>query len=78
MPPGKIWSSAVWTCVCVPTTSVARPSTARPKAIFSEVASAWKSMRMQARLLLQFRDFGLDQEERIVDLRAHEGAAQHD
>ena len=40
VPPGKICSSAVCTCVCVPTTPLTRPSSIRAKAIFSEVASA--------------------------------------
>ena len=35
--------SAVCTCVCVPTTADARPSRCHPIAIFSLVASAWKS-----------------------------------
>ena len=49
---------------------------ARPKAIFSEVASAWKSIRMQGVSCFSFCDFRLDEQEGIVDLRAHEGAAR--
>jgi hypothetical protein len=40
VPPGKICSSAVCTCVCVPTTALTWPSSIRANAIFSEVASA--------------------------------------
>jgi hypothetical protein len=46
VPFGRIRSSAVCTCVCVPTTSVALPSRCQPIAIFSLVASAWKSTMM--------------------------------
>ena len=44
VPPARMRSSAVWTCVCVPTTTDARPSTCHPSATFSAVVSAWKSM----------------------------------
>jgi len=40
VPFGRIRSSAVCTCVCVPTTSVTLPSRCHPMAIFSLVASA--------------------------------------
>ena len=43
---GKTRSSAVGTCVCVPTTAVTRPSRYQPIEIFSEVASAWKSTKI--------------------------------
>ena len=43
VPPGSTRSSAVATCVCVPTTSDARPSRCQARAIFSDVTSAWKS-----------------------------------
>ena len=36
-------ASFVCTCVCVPMTAVAFPSSRRDSAIFSLVASAWKS-----------------------------------
>ena len=52
VPFGRIRSSAVCTCVWVPSTAVARPSRCHPMAIFSDVASAWKStmtMRVFAR-----------------------------
>ena len=40
VPFGRMRSSAVCTCVCVPTTAVTLPSRCQPIAIFSEVASA--------------------------------------
>ena len=43
VPCGSITSSAVMTWVCVPKHAEALPSTYQPKALFSEVASAWKS-----------------------------------
>ena len=46
VPPGKICSSAVCTCVWVPTTALTRPSRKRPIAIFSDVVSAWMSTKM--------------------------------
>src|SRR5437763_13183763 len=39
VPPGRICSSAVWTCVCVPITAETFPSRKRPIAIFSLVVS---------------------------------------
>ena len=49
VPPGRIRSSAVWTCVCVPITAVTWPSSHHESAIFSDVVSAWKSTRIAAR-----------------------------
>ena len=50
VPFGRMRSSAVCTCVCVPTTAVTLPSRCQPIAIFSDVASAWKSTKtMRAR-----------------------------
>jgi hypothetical protein len=46
VPFGSTRSSAVCTCVCVPTTAVTVPSRCQPIATFSEVASAWKSTKM--------------------------------
>src|SRR6266545_238612 len=46
VPLGRIQSSAVCTCVCVPNTPVTRPSRCHPIATFSDVASAWKSTMM--------------------------------
>jgi len=43
VPPGRIRASAVWTCVCVPSTAVARPSSHAARATFSLVASACTS-----------------------------------
>ena len=43
VPPGRTRASFVWTCVCVPITAVTRPSSQCAIAIFSLVASAWKS-----------------------------------
>jgi hypothetical protein len=43
VPPGWIRASFVCTCVCVPSTAVARPSSQRAIATFSLVASAWTS-----------------------------------
>ncbi len=43
VPPGRMRSSAVCTCVCVPITAETRPSRCQPSAIFSAVVSAWKS-----------------------------------
>ena len=43
VPPGWIRASAVWTCVCVPSTAVTRPSSQCASATFSLVASAWTS-----------------------------------
>ncbi len=43
VPPGSTRASAVWTCVCVPSTAVTRPSSQRASATFSLVASAWTS-----------------------------------
>ena len=40
VPLGSTRSSAVWTCVCVPITAVARPSRCHAIATFSDVASA--------------------------------------
>ena len=45
VPPGSTRASEVWTCVCVPTTAVTRPSSQRASATFSLVASAWTSTR---------------------------------
>ena len=45
VPPGRTRASFVCTCVCVPSTAVTRPSSMRASAIFSLVASAWKSTR---------------------------------
>ena len=45
VPPGRTRASFVCTCVCVPITAVTRPSSMRASAIFSLVASAWKSTR---------------------------------
>src|SRR6266550_2756153 len=46
VPPGSTRSSAVGTCVCVPTMAVTRPSKYQPNAIFSDVASACISTKM--------------------------------
>ena len=46
VPPGRIVSSAVCTCVCVPTTAETRPSRYQPMACFSDVASPCMSTRM--------------------------------
>ena len=43
MPPGSTAASLVWMWVWVPITAVTRPSSSRPSATFSLVASAWKS-----------------------------------
>ena len=76
MPFGSSRSSAVWTCVCVPTTAVTRPSRCHPIAIFSDVASAWKSTKMiRARSRSAF-DLLLDHDERVVDVE-HEHATHH-
>ena len=45
VPPGRIRSSPVTTCVCVPATALTRPSRYSPSAFFSEVNSQWKSTR---------------------------------
>ena len=44
VPEARIRSSAVWTCVWVPITALALPSRCQASAIFSDVASAWKSI----------------------------------
>ena len=43
--PGRNCSSPVTTCVCVPTTTLTRPSRYSPSAFFSEVSQQWKSTR---------------------------------
>jgi len=43
VPPGRMRASAVWTCVCVPSTAVTRPSSQAARATFSLVASACTS-----------------------------------
>ena len=73
VPLGRIRSSAVWTWVCVPTTAVTRPSRCQPIAIFSEVASAWKSTKINLRLGAKRFDFAERERERIVEWR-HEDA----
>ena len=47
LPPGRIFASAVGTCVCVPKMIDARPSSQWPIATFSLLASAWKSQTQQ-------------------------------
>src|ERR1043166_6071720 len=46
VPLGRMRSSAVCTCVCVPTMAETRPSRCQPRATFSAVVSAWKSTKM--------------------------------
>src|ERR1043166_1789909 len=46
VPLGRMRSSAVCTCVCVPTRADTRPSRCQPSATFSAVVSAWKSTKM--------------------------------
>ena len=43
--PRSTATSAVATCVCVPSTAVTRPARCQPSACFSDVASAWISTR---------------------------------
>ena len=43
VPPSRMRASAVGMCVCVPKTTLTRPSRCQPMAIFSLEASAWKS-----------------------------------
>ena len=50
VPPGCTRASFVCTWVCVPITAVTRPSSMRASAIFSLVASAWKSTTTIRRL----------------------------
>ena len=50
VPFGRTVASEVWTCVCVPTTAVTRPSSQRASAAFSLVASAWTSTSTTRRL----------------------------
>ena len=54
VPPGCTRASLVWTCVWVPKTAVTRPSSHRATAIFSLVASAWKSDDVHRRLPCAF------------------------
>ena len=76
---GEDLVSAVGTCVCVPTTRLARPSHQCPSAIFSEVASACTSTitalgRPAERRRLQRR---VDRREGIVERPLHERLAEH-
>ena len=76
VPFGRIRSSAVCTCVCVPKTAVTLPSRCQPIAIFSLVASAWKST-MMTRVRCRIASISRSTTgERVVDVE-HEHAA-HD
>ena len=76
VPLGRIRSSPVTTCVCVPTTALTRPSRCSPSAFFSDVSSQWKSTSRiggsgsGARLVEQRVRVG----ERVLD-RLHVGPA---
>ena len=70
VPFGRIRSSAVCTCVCVPTTAVTLPSRCQPIATFSDVASAWKSTKMTRARCRSASISRSDDRERIVDVAA--------
>ena len=74
VPPGWTRASFVWTCVCVPITAVTRPSSSRARAIFSLVASAWKSTTITFACERASLDEVVDELER-ADRRLHEEAA---
>ena len=76
VPPGSTRWSAVGTCVCVPTTRLARPSQKWPIACFSLVASQWMSTTIASAAPLsgQADELALGRRERIVE-RIHEDAA---
>ncbi len=77
VPPGKICSSAVCVCVCVPTTALTWPSRNRPMAIFSLVVSAWTSTKITGVSSRNRATSASTARNGIFQARRREGAALH-